>query len=49
VIVYYDLLNPAENSADDFHAISVRDLLFVPFCALALVGIPLFIFLQRRA
>lgn len=49
VLVYFDPLSPAKNSADDFQAISLRDLLFVPFCALAAAGIPLAIYLERRA
>lgn len=49
VAVYYDPLNPSKNSADDYYAVSLRDLFFVPFCILVLVGLSLFILFRRRA
>jgi hypothetical protein len=47
--VYYDPADPARNSTDDFHAICVGDLFFVPFCLIALPGVPVFIFFRRRS
>lgn len=46
---HYDPLNPSENSADDYFAVSLSDLFFVPFCILILVGPPVFILFRRRA
>jgi len=48
VAVHYDPLNPSRNSVDDYYAVNLRDLFFVPFCILVLVGLPSFILFRRR-
>jgi hypothetical protein len=48
VVVYYDPNDPAKNSTADFHVVSIGELFFVPFCVVACLGIPAFIFIRRR-
>lgn len=49
IVIYFDPIDPARNSTDDFHKVSNRDLFFVSFCLLAIVVLPLVIFFQRRS
>ena len=49
ILVYFDPLNPTKSSPDDFGSVTMEDLFFVPFCGLVLVGLPVFIYLRRRA
>lgn len=49
ISVFYDPINPTQNMPSSFGVLTSGDLMFFPFCLLILGGLPLFIFLRRRA
>jgi hypothetical protein len=49
ILVHYDPTDPAHHLPEGFEETAVRDLIFVPFCSLVIVGLPTLIFFQRRA
>jgi hypothetical protein len=49
IVVHYDPIDPSRNLPPRFEGAGDRDLFFVPFCLMAIAGLPLFIFFRRRA
>lgn len=49
IVVYYDPTNPEKKSTSDFHSVGLGVVLWIGFCLLALVAVPLSIYFQRRA
>lgn len=49
VVIYYDPLQPSENSAYDFHLVNPSGVVFIGFLVAACVFVPFSIYFQRRS